>query len=201
MDWDRRANHAREHILHPQIWKLQNANTLKKPTNARVIWRYQKTRELLSPPPGKDAAIFITFCWQHEWCLPAYMYQLGPKKLLCSSCPSQGQHSWHTLLTASLTPHPSTHLGRDMVQEALKAFLLRPCHPLLNLFLLSTRLINTACMKIPIQLHSQHAHLLSLLLAHSQYWLWFKVLWQEEMPQRKLTPAFVDTASLWSSFP
>lgn len=140
-------------------------------------------------------------------CLPtrtssAVDEETGPKKLLCSSYPSQDQHKFltHTVDSISQTPHPASHLGRGPVQGALKAFLLRQCHPVLNLFILSTHLINTACMKIPIQLHSQHTHL-SLLLTHSQYWLWFKeAFWQEEMPQRKLTPAFVDTASLWSSF-
>lgn len=63
-------------------------------------------------------------------------------------------------------------------------------------------LIHIACMKIPIQLHTQCPHPIASLLAHSQYWLWIKeAFWQEELPHRKWTPAFVDTASLWSSFP
>lgn len=57
-------------------------------------------------------------------------------------------------------------------------------------------------MKIPIQLHSQSAHPLSSLLTRTQSWLWIKAaFWQKELPHRKLTPAFVDTALLWSSFP
>lgn len=55
---------------------------------------------------------------------------------------------------------------------------------------------------MPIQLHSQCAHPLSSLLTHSQYCLWIKeAFWQEELPHRKLTPASVDSALLWSSLP
>ena len=64
-----------------------------------MVWWHAEKQATALPPPGKDVAILMICCCWHGLCclhIQALLQMRGegwvPKKLLPSSCPSQGQH-------------------------------------------------------------------------------------------------------------